>query len=336
MPRPRDVEPKPFFWIALKEEPQRSAPKFHDTFRGWTGQLDIEIEVHSDYLYVGSGQIELVRLSNGQEQARYAFTRRNGQLIIPGTSIKGAVRAVFEAITNSCVRIVAKATKSRGQIIKPDERPWFKPGQRFATWAACNSIEKLCPACRVFGTTGYRGRVYFTDAEPVDDTRTDTIKISELWPPRRTKGRKFYETKAFPQRDPEHSIRFLEVARGGEKFRTTLRFENLSEAELGALIRALGININAGQIDNVFPIKLGGAKPRCLGSVYFLPKQVRIIASPHQSWLQGVIQPGGKGALVQHLTTWLADTSLLDQAAWERFREKAQPRTDEPCPREVY
>ncbi len=340
MQQRRPPEPKPFFWIPLRGTPERKQPVFHERFSGWTGWLTLDIEVFSDYLYVGSGQIDLVRI-NGREQARYTFTRRDGQLVIPATSIKGAVRSVFEAITNSCVRIVAKATRSRGKIIKPDERPWFQKGGQYESWAACSSTSNLCPACRVFGTTEYRGRVYFTDAEPVEAIRTATIKISDLWPPRRTQGRKFYETKKFQSQDltPRRNTRFIEVVPKGSLFRTRLRFENMSESELGALLRAMGIIPKENDPDSVvlgFPVKLGGAKPRCLGSVYFRPRAVRIVTSPQQSWLEGLIQPEEEGEWRDHLSAWLQDTSLLDLEAWKTFREAAQPKTDRTCPREVY
>ena len=335
MPMPPNAEPKPFFWIALQDAPQRTAPVFHKAFRGWTGRLDIAIEVRSDYLYVGSGQIDLVRI-NGREQARYAFTRRDGKLVIPATSIKGAVRAVFEAITNSCV-----SQRSRGERVGS------------AAHQACGLVRKgkerqahLCTACRVFGTTGYRGRVYFSDAEPVDEVKTTTIRISDLWPPKRTKGRKFYENKRFSYEGldltPMRNTRFLEVVPRGAKFRTTLHFEILSEAELGALMHALGLNLRRGGQQRVmvvfaFPLKLGGAKPRCLGGVRFRPTRLHIIASPHQSWIEGLMRANQEQEeLIPSLASWLMNTSLIDQTAWKTFLKKAQSRTDEPCPREVY
>jgi len=332
MPRNFNTEPKPFFWIPLQDAPQRTTPVFHDAFRdwGWTGWLILDIEVFSNYLYVGSGQIDLVNI-DGREQARYTFTRRNGNLVIPATSIKGAVRSVFEAITNSCI-----SQRHRR------ERPLS------TAHMACGLVRKgkegkaqLCPACRVFGTTGYRGRVHFTDGEPVGAIQTTTIKISDLWPPRRTRGRKFYETKPYQPQDlrPKRNTRFIEVVPKGSIFCTTLRFENLSAGELGALLRALGIvpkEDNPDEVHLAFPIKLGGAKPRCLGSVHMWPKKVRIVASPQQSWLEGLIQPSGKGEMVAHLAAWLRDVSLLAPQAWEAFRSQAQPRMDESCPREVY
>ena len=330
MPRYRkEPEPAPFFWIPLKGEPQRTTPAFHDAFRGWTGWLDLEIEVYSDYLYVGSGQIGL-ELPNGQEQPHYAFARRDGKLVIPATSIKGAVRTVFEAITNSCV-------SQRGR------RERLSSSQHWACGLVRKGKERqarLCPACRVFGTTGYRGRVYFSDAETVGDVRPEPIKVSELWSPRRTQGRKFYETKAFQKQDlkPKRNTRFLEVVPKGAKFHTTLRFENLNGAELGALMRALGIDLNTKRKPVIaFPIKLGGGKPRCLGSVYLRPRAVRVLASPNQSWIDGLVRATREQVdLITTLASWLMNTSLLDQTAWQAFLEKTRPRTDESCPREAY
>ncbi len=337
-------EPKPFFWISLDKPPQKDRPVLHKKFEGWTGRLVWEIEVLSDYLYVGSGNLDLVRLPDGHEQARYTFTRRNGQLVIPGTSIKGAVRAVFEAVTDSCVRVVAKATKLRGKVLKPDERPLFRNQGELASWRSCKGINNLCPACRVFGTTGYHGRVHFSDAVPVGDVRTETIKIADLWPPRQVrKARKFYQTKDFQEQDlhPHKNTRFLEVVPKGSRFRTTLYFENLSDAEMGALMRALGLGVDPSKPNTyayAFPLKLGGAKPRCLGSVRFHPRGVFIQTSPSTDaddlW-QRFLQPA-PGGVKNLLLQWLQSEELLDAEAWQQFRAKAQPQTDEACPREVY
>lgn len=335
MARRPEPEPKPFFWVSLDEPPQKDRPVFHEKFEGWTGHLVWEIEVLSDYLYVGSGNLDLVRLPDGHEQARYAFARRDGKLVIPATSIKGAVRVVFEAITNSCVsqrhrrenRRLSIAHMACGQVRKGKEEK-----------------AKLCPACRVFGTTGYRGRVHFSDAVPVGDVRTETIKISDLWPPRQVrKARKFYQTKAFQRQDlhPRKNTRFLEVVPKGSRFCTTLYFENLSGAEMGALMWALGLGLHSSKPNTIvyaFPLKLGGAKPRCLGSVRFHPRSVFIQTAPSTDaddlW-QRFLQPapgGGKNLLLQ----WLQSEALLDEEAWQQFRAEAQPQTDEACPREVY
>ncbi len=322
--RQQPAEPKPFFWISLREKPspQRDQPVPHDRFIGWSGRMELEIEVRSDYLYVGSGNFDLFLLQ-GREQARYTFARRNGELVIPGTGIKGAVRSVVEAISNSCVPLSGRRERGPGS-----HRP-------------CNDPSRLCPACRLFGTTGYQGRVHFADAVPFGDVETTTIKIADLWPPKRFEGRKFYQTKAFQPQDmrPQKNYRFLEVVPKGTRFRTTLFFENATTAEMGLLVRALGLALHPekeGSVVYAFPVKIGGAKPRCLGSVRFHPRRIQTLPASSEDLFQALLTGGEPQGVKVQLLDWLADTTLLDQHAWSEFREKAKPQSDAPCPKEVY
>jgi len=325
-------EPKPFFWVTLDKakSPARRTLHLHERFSGLSGRMVLQIEVFSEYLYVGSGILDLFTPpGQSQEYAYYAFARRNGQLVIPGTGVKGAVRGVYEALTNSCV-------SQRGRNERMPE-----------SHQACKGVEKgkegqtpLCPACRLFGVTGYRGRAHFADAIPIGEVQTTRIKISDLWPPRQSKGRKFYQSKRFQGLDmrPEKSHRYLEVVPKGSRFETTLVFENLEEAEMGALLRALGLGPHPqkpDEVDQAFPIKLGGAKPRCLGSVRFVPQDIYLVdeTDPLGSLIQG-------GWLLNNLTLqlrqWLDNVGdLLDQTAWKRFLQDAKSK-DELCPVEVY
>jgi hypothetical protein len=53
-------------------------------------------------------------------------------------------------------------------------------------------------------------------------------------------------------------------------------FENLSEAELGLLFHALGWAVEGERVIIAFAPKIGGAKPRCFGSVQFNPVRLRL------------------------------------------------------------
>jgi CRISPR/Cas system CSM-associated protein Csm3 (group 7 of RAMP superfamily) len=312
---------KPFFWVSLEKPPRKDKPPDHDRFQDWSGRLEVEIEVVSTYLYVGSGTFELFPL-DGQEQVCYAFARRNGELVIPGTSVKGAVRNVLEAISNSCVRQTAKKEGVHG------------------SHRACEGVDKLCPACRLFGTTGYRGRVHFSDAVPVGEVKTERIKIADLWPPRLAKGRKFYQTREFQALDkrPEKSHRFLEVVPRRSRFAASLYFENASSAEMGLLMRAWGLDVQESKqeskVVHAFPIKLGGAKPRCLGAVYLRPKRLYLIQEG-PDFFSALRSGGTPASLREKLRVWLEDKSLLDGKAWETFLREAKLK-HEPCPVEVY
>lgn len=324
-------EPKPFFWIPLGDAPKRKAPPDHSRFTGWSGRLNLEIEVRSEYLYVGSGDFGLVKEAE-REPAYYTFARCNGQLVIPGTSIKGAVRSVLEALSNSCVR----------QSGRRERLPRGRQDHQ-----ACEDERSLCPACRLFGTTGYRGRVHFSDATPVGQVKSKVIKIADLWPPRQTKGRKFYQSKGFPRpadadMKPQKSHRFIEAVPKGARFATTLYFENLSTAEMGLLIHSLGMEPRRketfGKLTVVFafPVKIGGAKPRCLGSVYFRPKGTRLWRAEGTD-LMAALRQGGVApkSLLAQLLEWLSDDALLDRKAWETFLKEAKPQQG-TCPKEVY
>jgi hypothetical protein len=84
-----------------------------------------------------------------------------------------------------------------------------------------------------------------------------------------------------------------------------------------------------------FPIKLGGAKPRCLGSVRFVPRAIYLVdaTDPLGSLVQGGRRPDG---LTAQLRQWLDNVgNLLDQTVWERFLQEAKPQ-NELCPVEVY
>jgi hypothetical protein len=105
MPRNPNAEPKPFVLIEIPSRaPERKPATTHEKFAGLTGRLELTFTVVSEYLFVGSGAYGFDPNARGDRpDVWYTFYRRNGQLCVPGTSIKGAIRAIVEAISNSCV-----------------------------------------------------------------------------------------------------------------------------------------------------------------------------------------------------------------------------------------
>jgi|ADurb_Cas_02_Slu_FD_contig_101_160307_length_9095_multi_4_in_0_out_0_4 CRISPR/Cas system CMR subunit Cmr6 (Cas7 group RAMP superfamily) len=317
------AEPKPFFWIPLKYSERMEAPKSHEKFDGLNGYVDLEVKVQSDYLYVGSGMI----LLNEQNQSYYAFARSNDKLVIPATGMKGPVRSIAEAISSSCPVQIAKQER----IVGLKDACTIKKDQE--------ALTKLCPACGLFGTNGYMGRIHFVDAIPVGDLKTKIIKISDLWPPRITRGRKFYQTKSFVPQDnrAERNHRFLEVVPKDSTFVTKLFFENTSPGEMSLLIRSLGIGFPEGFSDNpnpkyLVPIKIGGAKPRCLGAVRFALKGISLLQTSKGAFFSTMVDFKEAYSIIKE---WLLDDSLIDEEAWLRFLEGAKP-IHKNCPKELY
>lgn len=323
---------KPYFHVPIAGEKALGQPPWHDRFDEWTGRLELEVEVRSGYLHVGSGLLGLTP----DGKAYSAFARRDGQLVIPGTSIKGAVRSVVEAISRSCV----------SQARRDEEVP--------SRATACNkaprrnqvAIGTLCPACRLFGTTSYRGRVFFTDAVALGPVEPKPVKVGNLWPPRQAAGdRKFYRVGVFHEDENalQRDYRYVEAVPRGTRFLTALVFESATTEEMGLLVRALGIDTHPqdqSSVGFVFLPKLGGAKPRCLGAVRFWPRRtgLRVLLAPSDrpgDLLRALYNGGQPRPLVPTLRTWLERDDLVDRKAWSEFKEKAKADA-EPCPQELY
>jgi len=331
MMRPRlpEAEPKPFFQVPIpREEPVRKKVVTHDQFRGITGQIELAITVQSEYLFVGSGQYEFdPNAGSGRPDVWYTFYRRNGQICIPGPSIKGAIRAIVESISNSCV------SQRRGQ----------EQSKIDSAHQPCKYDEKslLCPACRLFGTTGFRGRVYFSDSTPRGNVQMEIVKIGELWEPKRHENaRRFYEAKIFQpitNQQPERNFRFVEAVPKESKFRVSLQFENLNKAELGLMCHALGWNMKNDKIVIAFTPKLGGAKPRCLGAVKFNPAYLQL-------WQNDVLTYGLKPLILQteEMFRFFKEclqecqrSNLLHSQSWNMLMQRLKAQ-NEPCPRGIY
>jgi len=245
-------EPKPYDFVPLPDRVERAKSAGHDSFkRGLlTGTIVGEL-VALTPVHVASGNVELT--GNNRIPLVKAHFRAGGKIAIPGSSLKGAVRSIVEAITRSCVRVQSRTLR--------DKLP-----RGFEPCEPRDGNALLCPACRLFGAMGYQGQVRFLDASLIQGKLT-TMFTPSLFAPRTyarvyydcsgtVKGRKFY----FHGQPAKGNVP-LEVCDVGSRFRLRVDFANLTDAELGVLLTALG------QGNPPFALKLGGAKPACCGSI---------------------------------------------------------------------
>ncbi|MFQ6120960.1 MAG: RAMP superfamily CRISPR-associated protein [Methanosarcinales archaeon] len=219
------VEPKPFRYVSIpKTAPTKAQYVKHDVQKDLTGRLELNLQVVSEYLFVGSGNYDFQN-----KLVYYSFFRNNGNLAIPSTSIKGAVRSVVEAISNSCASQLASKKKTGPNRYKPDEKNYiYKKHTHFP----CKDISELCIACRLFGSADYGGRAGFSDALPLEKPSVEIVKIGELFAPTivRNDKRKFYQNKTFKSignLKPEKNYRFVEAVKKGGKFKTVMSFYNI-------------------------------------------------------------------------------------------------------------
>lgn len=177
-----------------------------------------------------------------------SFARVHGEQTIPGSSLKGPVRSLVETITHSCVN----KTRKRWERYEKSE------------YGECryNSQRRqgeICVACRMFGAMGFEGHVHFADA-PKRSGETDVYFIPAQYQPKGDRERRHYPHDLQDRRNPQWP---LEVALPQSAFSFQLQYQNLSKAELGLLLIALG------QSQPPICLKIGAGKNSGLGGIRF-------------------------------------------------------------------
>jgi CRISPR/Cas system CSM-associated protein Csm3 (group 7 of RAMP superfamily) len=264
---------KPYDFVPFpKERPDRKQGAGQDKLNPRLLSGTLELTLHTlTPVHVGSGYSDFIKAGDREYLAALQASKPvreadavRRRYLIPGSSIKGAVRSIVEAITRSCIRI----TQGR-------HRPYIPQG-----YGGCMSVNDLCIACRLFGAQDYQGHVSFEDAVAPKGSLV-LLGTPLLWTPARggrglpprylqgnqARGRKFYRHASPPSGvDPRACIK------SGAELPLRIHFLNLSEAELGVLLTALGQHP-----DHRFPIKLGGGKPVGLGSVQIILNRVTML-----------------------------------------------------------
>lgn len=80
----------------------RCAPPPHDRYVGLTGRIRCCLTATTPIFVSDSEGIEEETVNNKVHRHYRFFRDPNGNVAIPGTSLRGAVRSIFEAVTNSC------------------------------------------------------------------------------------------------------------------------------------------------------------------------------------------------------------------------------------------
>ncbi len=82
----------------------RCAPPPHDRFLGLTGCITCELTTVTPLFVSDSHDIDTETVDN-KEYRTYRFFEYDGKPAIPGSSLRGMVRSMFESITNSCFSV---------------------------------------------------------------------------------------------------------------------------------------------------------------------------------------------------------------------------------------
>jgi len=298
--------------------PNTSSPTGHDVYSGTSGILKCTLTALTPLLVKGSDT------GTGGRRTPY-YPLENGRYtpIVPGTSLKGMVRSVFEVLTNSCVGLAAE-----GKRLVPSSHE------------KCPHRGALCPACRTFGYLKegdeggnvHRGLVNIGQATLQNDAsrRTPALHLPALYGPNVTidqggrrvtntryygsedapNGRKFYlHHRAFDDEFPHATQRrdYVEPLEEGAELAFEVAFENLSSRLLTALVASLTLSDNAktGSGREKVRHKLGYGKPVGLGSVDIEIVRATLDADPEQRYQQFDTSPGQKTG--QELAEWVEE-----------------------------
>lgn len=135
-------------FLPLSDHSQKERFTLHNKVENntYNGKLILRILVKSP-LHVGSSQQEFDQEGNVTKR----HMRRNQTPVIPGSSLKGAVRSIAEAVSYSCAVSVPN----------PILKNLLPPGNK----SRCSPTNgKLCITCSIFGMIGaggYKGKVNF-------------------------------------------------------------------------------------------------------------------------------------------------------------------------------
>ncbi len=252
----------PLFNFISAPDPKKAVMKhLHEKYftEVHSGTLSGEI-VTLTQVHVGTGQLERPEdlTPRPMSQLRYPliapFFRAHGtdgqiKRIIPGSSWRGVVRSLVEIITLSAFGVAGSGlpfelrdSRFTDKQQKAKESPYFDP------------------AGQIFGGQGYASHLRFHDLTTNDTAGWPVLNLKERWSPkvRLPNDRKVYLHAA----EPELGNELLEVCPPETIWSFKVAFHNLSQAQLGLLLVALGQ-------DNQFPIfpKLGGGKGQGIGSI---------------------------------------------------------------------
>jgi CRISPR/Cas system CSM-associated protein Csm3 (group 7 of RAMP superfamily) len=240
--RPPDREGPPPPYTILGSAGTTKGPPLEERAHDWidpqriSGSIDLSLTT-IDPLHMGSGASNFWRFSDRDERlAREIVVQWIDGVevpVIPGASLKGAIRSIAEALGGGC------------DMSEP-------------------RCDPACAVCAIFGHLlrdgGYLGRAGFDDAHPVDPKaavdRTGAVLGPIPFQPRVAKGRRIYGANPRPLDAP---VPYVVVDRG-VSFVTRLHLTNVASAELGLVLLAAGA-------DGSFRLRIGGGKFANMGRV---------------------------------------------------------------------
>ena len=256
----------PYQFVPFGAPAELKPVETHEQFKGnlHTGTLTCRITTLTE-IFV-SGQQE--RVPRDQHQ-KLQFCRDGNLPIIPGSSLKGSIRNVFEALSGSCLPLAGEPRRRR---VRNDMLSyWDRKRQHdydlpdgFPPCSMRREFEKekkACPACRTFGllhsASVHLGRVHFSDARLLNSPEFREITLEPFGAPgprhrafygtpdsrtKKARGRKFYFHRIEGARTTTSKSgqnKTVEACLPDAAFEFTVEYEGLREEDLTLLVFSL-------------------------------------------------------------------------------------------------
>lgn len=301
----------PYHFVRLAPVVQRESVngRGHDRFNGLSGRLLCRLTAET-HLFVPGYRAGVAGRSLQHEQLR--FCRDDQTPFIPGTSLKGMLRSVSEAVSGSCF-IYEELSYERSSIQYDFLR----------NHGHCRNINELCPACRLFGFLNrdnvFSGLVSVSDARAeVDAFHADMLTLGvlstpkprhrafygQIGQPRQVRGRKFYyhhpPGRVVTRMQKDGQNKTVEAVKPGAVFTFSVDYVNLSEPDLALLLYAVALEPDLRH-------KIGMGKPVGLGSAHIEIVRWEALnhANRYRSLGSGWDAPLESDALIQALNDFL-------------------------------
>ena len=254
----------PYHFVPLGPSGQRRKVKTHESFQDESGSFTCQLTARTHLFTAASHN------GGGEGHQNLKSVRgKDGKPLIPGSSLKGVVRSVAEALSGSCLTLPTRLDYGNGVSYRT-------PGG----FQRCESKEQLCPACRIFGAMSrngtFLGKIGISDAMAEGEIAVETLTLESLmqpkprhrvWygDPRQTndmRGRKFYYHRPQGARTTTRRGKYnktVETVKPSTVFGFSVDYTNLAKDELALLVFALVLEPEMCH-------KLGMGKPVGLGS----------------------------------------------------------------------
>ncbi len=288
------MNPYDFARIDWSKPPERHRPAWHHLLvsrseqRLYSGRLDVDVYTETPLFIVDPRVV-----SPDPRKPAESIKNKQGEYIVPGSSLKGMLRCVVETLGNGCLTLFDGSYERGGKINYKREVP--------DNFQRCNDNSQLCIACRIFGMLSERGRGVFLGKVNIGDARVypdqvhlyDPIYTKPLMEPKphhasfyldkdrkHIAGRKYYfhHSPDYPPLTEKGLIRFGNTPANryirpldyDTKFHFSLDFTNLEADEFAVLLLAIALEKDMRH-------KIGYGKPLGLGSISLSPTSLTLV-----------------------------------------------------------